>query len=77
MPNMHMLIVDPIIADIPGIKLLEASYFFPLPKPLTLNLAELQHKDSDADLLVINLPDSDELRLARPDASVAAVTYPI
>ncbi len=28
MPNMHMLLVDPIIADLLGIKLLEASYFF-------------------------------------------------
>ncbi len=31
MPYMRMSKFDPIIADIPGIKLLEASYFFHCP----------------------------------------------
>ena len=44
---------------------------------MDVELAELRHMDSDADLLDINVPDSDEPRLARPDASVAAVTYPV
>ena len=73
---MHMLTVDPIIADIPGITLVEASYFS-IAQTIDIELAKLRHTDSDADLLDINLPDSDMLRLARPDASVAAVTYPV
>ena len=76
MPNMHMFTDDPIIAYIPGITLVEASYFS-IAQTIDIELAELRHMDSDADLLDINVAASDELRMARSDASVAAVTYPV